>query len=75
MTSFAAAANDRLLVTLFYFDKQLKMFLPKVGKDCDPASLELDYENRQTDEISGQEFIKVKGKNVYVAAIHVAAVH
>lgn len=72
MSIQAASTDFGKTFKLYYYDKQLQMFLPFDGKCAECSKLELDTEAETPLDRAGLSFIKIKGKKLYVAASEVA---
>lgn len=73
MSDSAAKTDGGKSFKLYYYDRDLKMFLPFGGKCADCSEIELDTEAETPKDRAGLSFIKIKGKkNLYVASTEVA---
>lgn len=67
------AGSDLSMISTYYFDRDLRMFLPAGKKhDLDRNSIKIDEKAQVPRDRAGLSFKKVKGKNLYIAASELA---
>lgn len=57
---------------IYYYDKDLKMYLPVGTREVNISHVQLDFEAETPRDTGDQKFIRIKGTNHYISAHEVA---